>query len=440
MSKTELLNTRSQFMEQWENILAITERELTPEETQMIDDLKAKVDDIDNRLKSLETTEAEEPPAEASAPPAPAKNSRPIEDLRNEHARRQTRKVNPAPGYVRDYNDRQATRDSAMAFRGWCLGREATEEQRAAAHRVGLNLDGPLTVNLNPTEEQRAQSTAVGAGGYTIPQGFLAELEKKRAFFNNLRTVARVIRTSSGNQMPMPTVDDTGVLAAQVAENTATAAADFTVGQVMFGAYTIKSVVTSSLELLQDSGLNLGAIVGELLGERLGRLEAQAFAVGTGTNQPQGIVTGASAGKTTAAATAITVNELYDLVNSVDMAYQSTGAFMMNQSIWTYILKLQDLQGINLLQRVIGYAEGAQPMLFGKPVIINNNMEASPTTGKVTAIFGDFSKFYIRDAGPIIIRRSDDFLFTSNAAAFMATERIDSRVVQSAAIKKLSQA
>jgi len=67
-------------------------------------------------------------------------------------------------------------------------------------------------------------------------------------------------------------------------------------------------------------------------------------------------------------------------------------------------------------------------------------MNSAITTGLITGLFGDMSKFYIRDAGPIVIRRSDDFLFTSNAASFLAVERFDSKVVQSAAIKKLTQA
>jgi HK97 family phage major capsid protein len=440
MSKVELLNQRSQIMEDWGKILAITERELTPEEAQMVADLSAKVDDIDARLKVMEA-EYMDQSAMDSEEKKPAMNSKPIGELREEHAKRiQTRKVNPAPGYVRDYNDRQSIRDSNLAFRGWCMGREATDEQKAAAQRAGLNLDGPLFVNPNQTEEQRAQSTSGTSGGYMIPQGFLAELERKRLAFNPLRGVARVIRTDSGNSMPMPTVDDTAITGALVAENTATSPTDYTLGQITFGAYTYKSVVNCSLELLQDSGLNLGSIVGELLGERLGRSEAAAFATGTGSSQPQGVVVGASAGKTTASATAITINEIYDLVNSLDAAYQPNASFMFHQTVWTYLLKLQDSTGFNLIQRNLGYAEAAGPKLLGYPVVINNNMNAAITTGLITGIFGDLSKFYIRDAGPIVIRRSDDFLFTSNAASFMAVERFDSKVIQSAAIKKLTQA
>lgn len=443
MSIAELRAQRAQIIDETSKLLAVTngpeKREMTPEEVAKFDELIARVDDLDARIVVLETTEAEDAPM--TTEPAMDMSSRPVGDLRNEFNKRiQTRKVNPAPGFVRDYNDRQSIRDSAMAFRGWCMGKEATNEQRAAAHRAGLNLDGPIFINTNPTEEQRAQSTSGSAGGYMIPQGFLAELEKKRLAFNPLRGVARVIRTDSGNTMPMPTVDDTSNTGALVAENTATSATDFTLGQVSFGAYSYKSVVNCSLELLQDTGLDLGAIVGELLGERLGRSEAAAFATGTGSSQPQGVTVGASAGKTTASATAITINEIYDLVNSLDAAYQPNASFMFHQTVWTYLLKLQDSTGLNLIQRNLGYAESVAPRLLGYPVVINNNMNSAITTGLITGIFGDLSKFYIRDAGPIVIRRSDDFLFTSNAASFLAVERFDSKVVQSAAIKKLTQA
>ena len=341
-----------------------------------------------------------------------------------------------APGFVRDYDDRQAKRDSDLAFRGWFLGPDASDSHREAAQRSGLNLKGSLYIPRGRAEN-RAQSTSGSAGGYTIPQGFLAALERKMLQFNTLRSIATVIATTTGNSLPMPTVNDTTNTGALVSENTATAATDVTLAQITFGAYTYKTVVTSSNELLQDTGLDLPTIIGELMGERIGRSEAAAFATGTGSSQPEGVTVGSSAGVTTASSTAITINEILGLINSVDAAYQPTSSFMLHQTVWTYLLKLQDGQGRNLIP--INYGDGIAPKIWGYPVYINNNMSAAITTGLITALFGDFSKFYIRDAGPLEVKRSEEFLFTSNATAFLAVGRRDSKVVQSAAIKRLTQ-
>ena len=408
-------------------------REWTPEESALYDELKAAHDAIDERLKALEAMvvpaeEAAAPIEEKSAPKAAVAEGREYVTSR--------RKAMNAPGFVRDYDDRQAKRDSDLAFRGWFLGPDASDSHREAAQRSGLNLKGSLYIPRGRAEN-RAQSTSGSAGGYTIPQGFLAALERKMLQFNTLRSIATVIATTTGNSLPMPTVNDTTNTGALVSENTATAATDVTLAQITFGAYTYKTVVTSSNELLQDTGLDLPTIIGELMGERIGRSEAAAFATGTGSSQPEGVTVGSSAGVTTASSTAITINEILGLINSVDAAYQPTSSFMLHQTVWTYLLKLQDGQGRNLIP--INYGDGIAPKIWGYPVYINNNMSAAITTGLITALFGDFSKFYIRDAGPLEVKRSEEFLFTSNATAFLAVGRRDSKVVQSAAIKRLTQ-
>ena len=411
-------------------------REWTPEESAKYDELKAAHDALDERLKALEAMvmpaeEAAAPIEEKSAPKAAVAEGREYVTSR--------RKAMNAPGFVRDYDDRQAKRDSDLAFRGWVLGPDASDSHREAAQRSGLNLKGSLFVKRGTqlSAEERAQSTTGSAGGYTIPQGFLAALERKMLQFNTLRSIATVISTTTGNSMPMPTADDTSNTGALVSENTATTATDVTLAQITFGAYTYKTVVTSSNELLQDTGLDLPTIIGEIMGERIGRSEAAAFATGTGSSQPQGVTVGSSAGVTTASSTAITINEILGLINSVDAAYQPTSSFMLHQTVWTYLLKLQDGQGRNLIP--INYGDGIAPKIWGYPVYINNNMSSAITTGLITALFGDFSKFYIRDAGPLEVKRSEEFLFTSNATAFLAVGRRDSKVIQSAAIKRLTQ-
>ena len=430
----EVRAERAAKLSEIETLVKVGEsREWTPEESAKYDELKAAHDAIDERLKALEAMvmpaeEAAAPIEEKSAPKAAVAEGREYVTSR--------RKAMNAPGFVRDYDDRQAKRDSDLAFRGWFLGPDASDSHREAAQRSGLNLKGSLYVPRGRAEN-RAQSTTGSAGGYTIPQGFLAALEKKMLQFNPLRSIATVIATTTGNSMPMPTVNDTTNTGALVAENTATSATDVTLAQITFGAYTYKTVVTASNELLQDTGLDLPTIIGELLGERIGRSEAAAFATGTGSSQPEGVTVGSSAGITAASSTAITINEILGLINSVDAAYQPTSSFMLHQTVWTYLLKLQDGQGRNLIP--INYGDGITPKIWGYPVVINNNMSAAITTGLITALFGDFSKFYIRDAGPLEVKRSEEFLFTSNATAFLAVGRRDSKVIQSAAIKRLTQ-
>jgi hypothetical protein len=426
-------------------------REWSPEEAQMVAQLQAKVDDLDKRVAACEAYVNADPEEDQKAiedaqetnANAPDDAEMKEEKKRSSQASRSafaSRRAMPAPGFVSDYNDRQRTRDKNLALRGFLLGNDATNEQRAAAERTGLNLQSrSLTIPLSAYQiEERDNTSSGSAGGYTIPQGFLAELNIRRALFNPMREHARVLQTETGNPLPLPTVDDTSNTGSLVAEASASSATDVTFGQVTLNSYTYRTLIKASNELLRDTGIDIQAYLAQLMGDRIGRSESAAFATGTGSSQPQGFVTGASAGVTAASATAITINEVVGLINSLDAAYHPNAKFAMHQSVWYYLLKLQDSLGRNLIP--MNYADPTDRRLMGFPVILNNSMASSVATTAKTIAFGDFEQFYIRDAGPLEIRRLDERYADAYETGFLAVGRRDSKVVQTNAIKLLTQA
>lgn len=448
----KLKEQRSSVMAQWSDLLKVAEtREWTPEETQMVAQLQAKVDDLDKRVAACEAYVEADPAEDAKANGNEANAADEASDKDKETSSRSkkaeasrsafaSRRAMPAPGFVSDYNDRQRTRDKNLALRGFLLGNEATNEQRAAAERVGLNLNSrSLSIPLSAYQiEERDNTSSGSAGGYTIPQGFLAELNIRRALFNPMREHARVIQTDTGNPLPLPTTDDVSNTGALVAEGTASSATDVTFGQVILNSYTYRTLIKASNELLRDTGIDIQSYLAQLMGDRIGRSESAAFATGTGSSQPQGFVTGASAGVTAASATAITINEVVGLINSLDAAYHPNAKFAMHQSVWYYLLRLQDSLGRNLIP--MNYADPTDRRLMGFPVILNNSMASSVATTAKTIAFGDFEQFYIRDAGPLEIRRLDERYADAYETGFLAVGRRDSKVVQTNAIKLLTQA
>lgn len=448
----KLKEQRSSVMAQWSDLLKVAEtREWTPEETQMVAQLQAKVDDLDKRVAACEAYVEADPEEDAKANGNEANAADEASDKDKETSSRSkkaeasrsafaSRRAMPAPGFVSDYNDRQRTRDKNLALRGFLLGNEATNEQRAAAERVGLNLNSrSLSIPLSAYQiEERDNTSSGSAGGYTIPQGFLAELNIRRALFNPMREHARVIQTDTGNPLPLPTTDDVSNTGALVDQGTASSATDVTFGQVILNSYTYRTLIKASNELLRDTGIDIQAYLAQLMGDRIGRSESAAFATGTGSSQPQGFVTGASAGITAASATAITINEVVGLINSLDAAYHPNAKFAMHQSVWYYLLKLQDSLGRNLIP--MNYADPTDRRLMGFPVILNNSMASSIATTAKTMAFGDFEQFYIRDAGPLEIRRLDERYADAYETGFLAVGRRDSKVVQTQAIKLLTQA
>lgn len=309
--------------------------------------------------------------------------------------------------------------------------------------RMGqLSPDPAWVSGGQPMIEKRALSVGTAAsGGYTVPTGFMMELERKLLAFDGPRQVSRVIRTDSGNQILWPTVDDTSNSGALLAEaGSIGSSTDPTFAQKALDAYKYSSKpILVSEELLQDSVFNLGSELPGMLGERLGRILGAQHTTGTGSSQPNGVVTASSLGKTAASATAIAADEILDLIHSVDPAYRmgNTG-FMFHDNILLALRKLKDTTNQYLWQPSM--QSGVADRLHGYPYTINQNMQSSVATGTKTILFGDFSKFVIRDSGTLRFYRLEELYRANDQVGFIAFMRSDSECIQTAAIKHLIQA
>lgn len=367
-----------------------------------------------------------------------------------------------AGGNHGEQRQRPAGDRAAVALQAWLRageGQEISAEHRAACQELGVN-PNTREIGLNLRNNYGAPAWCVGgnqgrrevragldvgtsgAGQETIPQGFLAELDRKMLAFGGPRAVCNVIRTASGNNLPVPKVDDTSNTGVLLAEATTIGTSiDPTFSAVTLGAYKFSSkAVLVSAEILQDSAFNMASLVASLLGERLGRIMGAYNTTGTGSSQPQGIVNGSAAGVTAASATAIAADELFGLVHSVDPAYRLGGAcgWMMNDNVLLMIRKLKDTTNQYLWQP--GLSQGVPDRLAGYPVTINQHMDVTPATTDKVMLFGDFTHFTIRDVAEIRFRRLDERYADTDQVGFVAFARMDSKMIQSAAIKHLVMA
>lgn len=293
--------------------------------------------------------------------------------------------------------------------------------------------------------EFRAQSTGTAtAGGYTVPTELLSQIEKAMKMWGPMydSDVCTVITTSSGNPLKLPTVDDTAVTAEAHTEKTALTddgGKDVTFGQKSLDAYAYDTeFVRWSWELDTDSIFSMEALLGELLGERLARIANSQLTVGTGASAPNGIVTGSTLGKTAASATAITSDEIIDLVHSVDPAYRSAPKvrFMMNDQTLAAVRKLKDGDG-NYLWQLGNIQQGIPASLLGYSISVNQAM-AGIAAGSKPILFGDFGKYYVRKVGaPVIGVLRERFWPDMGIAGLI---RFDGEIAQGAAIKHIALA
>ena len=223
-----------------------------------------------------------------------------------------------------------------------------------------------------------------------------------------MREVATVQTTASGNDIPMPTENDTSNKGAILAENAQITEQDITFGSTTLNAYMYTSkLVRVSMQLMQDSAFDMNSFLGVKLGERIARIHNEHFTTGTGSSQPQGVATAAVTGVTAASATAITYAEIVDLEHSLDPAYRNNARFMMKDSTLQILKKLVD--GDSRPLWTAGVASGEQDRLLGYPYVINQDMPAA-TTGLDSLLFGDFSKYMIRDvAGAGLMRLTERY-------------------------------
>lgn len=281
-----------------------------------------------------------------------------------------------------------------------------------------------------------------GAGGYLVPQGYRQNLVERMKAFGAVQQVATVIETNTGNPLPWATNDDTANVGALLAENTAATEQDFTFGTAQLGAYKYTSkLVRESIEFLQDvDWMDLDSFIQRKFAERLGRIHNQHFTTGTGTAQPQGIVTGATSGVTAAGAAAITADELIDLQHSVDPAYRNERAkFMLSDTALKIVRKLKASGTGEYLFQTSTSAD-VPSLLAGSPFVVNNDM-AVPATGVKSVLFGDFEAGYVvRLVKAMELIRLSERYAEFGQVGFIAFDRADGIVQDANAYKALTQA
>jgi HK97 family phage major capsid protein len=292
--------------------------------------------------------------------------------------------------------------------------------------------------------EQRAQMAgSTTAGGYTVPTELMAQINIAMKAWGPMydETICTVITTMGGNSIKLPTVDDTSVTAIAHTEGAAlidTGVKDVTFGQKSLDSYGFDTeFVRWSWELETDSIFSMEQLLSQLLGERLGRIANLQLTTGTGASAPNGIVTAAGLGKTAAGTAAITLDEVIDLIHSIDPAYRMSPKFrtMFNDSILQYLRKIKDGDGNYIVRDA---PDGSGRLVVGSvsaPYSINQAM-ASLGTGNRVMVAGDFSRYYVRKVGAPVIGVVNERFWPDRGVAGLI--RFDGELATSSAVKYLA--
>jgi HK97 family phage major capsid protein len=290
---------------------------------------------------------------------------------------------------------------------------------------------------LDPVIRNALQIGTDTEGGYLVPDEFERTLVDTLEDENIFRRLSNVITTSSGDRK-IPVVASKGT-ASWIDEEGAIPESDDSFGQVSIGAYKLGTMIKVSEELLNDSVFNLENYIAKEFARRIGNKEEDTFFTGDGSGKPTGILAatgGAQLGVTTASATAITIDEILDLFYSLKAPYRNKAVFVMNDATVKAIRKLKDGQGQYLWQPSL--QAGTPDTILNRPLYTSAYVPAIAASAKTVA-FGDFGYYWVADRQGRVFKRLNELYAATGQVGFVATQRVDGKLILPEAIKVLQQ-
>lgn len=331
---------------------------------------------------------------------------------------------------------RQAEQEVAKRDRS--LGDQLGEEYRQAFGDYLLN--GAMGIKPESRSAiERAGITGL-SGGLIIPSSLASEIEVALKSYGGMFEAGSIISTAKGGDLILPTVNDTTSKATIVSEYDQSTKKAPSFGSVTLKAYTYRTpIIPVSQELLQDSAYNLDAVLSGLLADSFSRGINEELTTGSGTGKPTGVVTAAVDCGATPAAAAIKLDDIIDLIKSVNSAYARNGKFMFNRNTLWELAKIKDQNG-----RYIWHdsaRDGSPATLFGKQYILNDDV-ADIGAGNASVLFGDFSKYKIRMVKSFRVIRLNELLAEYLSIGLFGFARVDGNLLDAGTnpIKKLVHA
>lgn len=271
-------------------------------------------------------------------------------------------------------------------------------------------------------------------GGYLVPEEYDSRLIDVLTEENIMRGLATRITTSGEHKI---NIAATKPAAAWIEEGGQLTFGDATFDQIIMDAHKLHVAIKVTEELLYDNAFNLENYIITQFGKALANAEEDAFLNGDGVGKPLGLLAaegGAEVGVTAASATAITADEIINLIYSLKRPYRKNAKFMCNDQTLAVIRKLKDSTGQYLWQpslqagepdRILGYTVMTSPYF---PTIAG---------GKVAMAFGDFSYYNIGDRGTRSFAELKELFAGNGMVGFVAKERVDGKLVLPEAVKLL---
>lgn len=331
--------------------------------------------------------------------------------------------------------------EARQALKTYLLGGKnaLNAEQRSILFGQGTGILLPNEKRLN--SEQRAQSSVTAnLGAELVREEYFNEFERYMVAHSGMMEACRVIRTSTGGNLPWPGINDTANKGRRIAQNASTNVLDIPTLEVNIGAhkYTSDAIIVPS-ELEQDDAYGLIAEIPSIAAERVARIFNEEATI-TASGGPDGIASTAGNSGVTVVNNTISRTKLIDLIHSINPAYRRSAScrFMFSDATLRDILKLSIGSADDSPIWQPSMREGVPDRINGYAFVINDAMPDLGTTGNRAVLFGDFSKYIIRIVRDFNLRRANELHIQNDQIGFYGFARMDGKMINPNAIKYMA--
>lgn len=312
-----------------------------------------------------------------------------------------------------------------------------------AASRRGESRNGGAYQSLPDPHESRDLVAGVAVqGGNTVPITLVETLYQK--LFDDsavLQAGPTVLRTQSGETLKLPRLTSLVVIPAgsaftqamsKVAEAGPIIEGEPRFDQVQLDAYKYAQYTQVSRELVEDGVLDIESLLGAVLGRNIANFIGYDLTLGTGTGEPRGVRTLVPAGNKVATAAGglwdtTDFDKFFDVIGKLRAGYRRNGKWLVNDAASFSLRKLK-MGSVYAWEPNLQQA-GAPDTFLGYPLLTDPNIPVPAASAGVTALFGDFSAYYVRLVKDVRIEWSMEFAWVNDLLSVKAVMRADGDAV-----------
>lgn len=290
------------------------------------------------------------------------------------------------------------------------------------------------------------------AGGYLIaPQQVVNQLIKFVDDAVIIRGLATVFPLERSESLGVPTLDS-DLSDADWTSELATGSEDTVepFGRRELKPSPLAKRIKLSKKLLRQATINVENLVRDRLGYKFAVTQEKGFMTGTGANQPLGVFTLSTDGidstrdVTALAAAAFDGDDFINLKHKLKPQYWPKARIILHRDVISAVRKLKDANDNYIWSPGLGpgggLTGGLPQTIVDVPYIASEYAPSTISTGRYTAIIGDFSHYWIAEALTLEIQVVQELYALTNQVGYIGRMEVDGMPVLPEAFARLKMA